>query len=100
MTSESQSGLSTVRKRDGRIVPFDRLKIANAIYKAAKSVNEGDLNVADELSLKVVKVLEEKYKNGGIPTVEEIQDVVETTLINDGYAKVAKAYILYRQERA
>ncbi|MEM3890737.1 MAG: vitamin B12-dependent ribonucleotide reductase [Nitrososphaerales archaeon] len=100
MTSESQSGLSTVRKRDGRIVPFDRLKIANAIYKAAKSVNEGDLNVADELSLKVVKVLEEKYKNGGIPTVEEIQDVVETTLINDGYAKVAKAYILYRQKRA
>lgn len=100
MTTEAQGVLSSVRKRDGRIVPFDRSKIVNAIYKAAKSVNEGDLNTAEELSLKVVKVLEEKYKDGGIPSVEEIQDIVETTLINNGYAKVAKAYILYRQKRA
>lgn len=100
MASGSQSVLSSVRKRDGRVVPFDRLKIANAIYKAAKSVNGGDFSVAEELSLKVVKVLEEKYKDGGIPSVEEIQDIVEATLINHGHAKVAKAYILYRQKRA
>ena len=100
MVSEPQTTLSAVRKRDGRIVPFDRSKIVNAIYRAAKSVNEGDLNVAEELSLQVVKVLEERYKDGGIPSVEEIQDVVETTLINNGYAKTAKAYILYRQKRA
>ena len=100
MVSEPQTTLSAVRKRDGRIVPFDRSKIVNAIYRAAKSVNEGDLNVAEELSLQVVKVLEERYKDGGIPSVEEIQDVVETTLINNGYAKAAKAYILYRQKRA
>jgi len=100
LVSEPQTTLSAVRKRDGRIVPFDRSKIVNAIYRAAKSVNEGDLNVAEELSLQVVKVLEERYKDGGIPSVEEIQDVVETTLINNGYAKTAKAYILYRQKRA
>ena len=100
MVSEPQRVLSAVRKRDGRIVPFDRSKIVNAIYKAAKSVNEGDLKAAEELSLQVVKVLEEKHKDGSIPTVEEIQDIVETTLINNGYAKTAKAYILYRQKRA
>jgi len=100
LVSEPQRVLSAVRKRDGRIVPFDRSKIVNAIYKAAKSVNEGDLKAAEELSLQVVKVLEEKHKDGSIPTVEEIQDIVETTLINNGYAKTAKAYILYRQKRA
>ena len=100
MVSEPQTVLSAVRKRDGRIVPFDRSKIVNAIYRAAKSVNEGDLNAAEELSLKVVRVLEEKHKDGSIPTVEEIQDIVEATLINNGYAKTAKAYILYRQKRA
>jgi ribonucleoside-diphosphate reductase alpha chain len=100
LVSEPQTVLSAVRKRDGRIVPFDRSKIVNAIYRAAKSVNEGDLNAAEELSLKVVKVLEEKHKDGSIPSVEEIQDIVEATLINNGYAKTAKAYILYRQKRA
>jgi len=100
LASEPQTVLTAVRKRDGRVVPFDRSKIVNAIYRAAKSVNEGDLNAAEELSLKVVKVLEEKHKDGSIPTVEEIQDIVEATLINNGYAKTAKAYILYRQKRA
>ncbi len=100
MVSEPQTVLSAVRKRDGRIVPFDSSKIVNAIYRAAKSVNEGDLNAAEELSLKVVKVLEEKHKDGSIPSVEEIQDIVEATLINNGFAKTAKAYILYRQKRA
>ena len=100
MTSEPQSILSAVKKRDGRIVAFDRSKIVNAIYRAAKSVNEGDLNAAEDLSLEVVRILEEKHKDGSIPSVEEIQDIVETTLINNGYAKTAKAYILYRQKRA
>lgn len=100
MASEPQTILSAVRKRDGRVVPFDRSKIVNAIYRAARSVNGGDLKDAEELSLKVVKVLEEKHKDGSIPTVEEIQDIVEATLINKGYAKTAKAYILYRQKRA
>jgi len=100
LVSESPTILTAVRKRDGRIVPFDRSKIVNAIYRAAKSVNEGDLNAAEELSLKVVKVLEEKHKDGSIPSVEEIQDIVEATLINNGFAKTAKAYILYRQKRA
>ena len=100
MTTESQTVLRAVRKRDGRIVPFDRSKIVNAIYRAMKAINEGDLNAAEELSLKVVKVLEERHKDGSIPTVEEIQDIVEATLINNGFAKTAKAYILYRQKRA
>ena len=100
MTSEPQTILSAVKKRDGRIVPFDRSKIVNAIYRAARSVNEGDLNSAEDLSLKVVRILEEKHKDGSTPSVEEIQDMVETTLISNGYAKTAKAYIIYRQKRA
>jgi len=100
LTSEPQTILSAVKKRDGRIVPFDRSKIVNAIYRAARSVNEGDLNSAEDLSLKVVRILEEKHKDGSTPSVEEIQDMVETTLISNGYAKTAKAYIIYRQKRA
>jgi ribonucleoside-diphosphate reductase alpha chain len=100
LTIDPQTVLTAVRKRDGRIVPFDRSKIVNAIYRAMKAINEGDLNAAEELSLKVVKVLEERHKDGSIPTVEEIQDIVEATLINNGFAKTAKAYILYRQKRA
>ncbi|MEM3399820.1 MAG: vitamin B12-dependent ribonucleotide reductase [Candidatus Micrarchaeia archaeon] len=90
--------IKKIRKRDGRIVDFDPEKIANAIWKAAQSVGGKDRETAERLSQIVVKLLEEKYA-GKIPTVEEVQDVVEKVLIEEGHAKTAKAYILYRQKR-
>lgn len=91
--------IKRIKKRDGRIVPFNREKISVAIYKASASVGEADRKLADMLSDRVVSILEEKYDGQGMPGVEEIQDTVEKVLIEDKHVKIAKAYILYRQKR-
>ncbi len=88
-----------VQKRDGRIVSFDRTKIAEAIFKAARSVGGQDRYLADDLSEAVTLYLEKEF-GGRMPTVEQIQDIVEKVLIKTGHAKTAKAYILYRERRA
>ncbi|RLF11380.1 MAG: ribonucleotide-diphosphate reductase subunit alpha [Thermoprotei archaeon] len=88
-----------VRKRDGRLEGFNIDKIASAIAKAFAAVGEPDGERARQLALKVVSVVEERFKEA-VPSVEDIQDIVEEELIKAGYAKVAKAYILYRQKRA
>lgn len=88
-----------VRKRDSRIVPFDESKIADAIYAAIRSVGAGDRALAVELASAVTHFLQEKF-TGVLPGIEDIQDQVETVLIEMGHAQVAKAYILYRQKRA
>ncbi len=89
-----------VRKRDGKIVPFTKERIANAIFKAAKAVGGKDRAVAEELANEVSLILYERFfKKGSIPHVEEIQDLVEKVLIERGHAQVAKAYILYREQR-
>jgi len=88
-----------VRKRDGSIVPFNKQKIADAIFKASQSVGGQDRYLAEDLAEVVRLYLEKEYK-GDIPSVEEIQDIVERVLIKTGHAKTAKSYILYRQRRA
>jgi len=93
------SNISKVKKRDGRIVDFDKSKIANAIWKAAESVGGKDRKRSEELADVVTKLLEEKFEDR-IPSVEDVQDAVEKVLIEEGHATVAKAYILYRQKRA
>lgn len=87
-----------VRKRDGRVVPFDKSKIATAIWKAEKAVGGKDRTLAEKLADRVVQHLEKKFRDK-IPEVEEIQDIVERVLIESGRARTAKAYILYRQKR-
>lgn len=86
-----------IQKRDGRIVDFDSTKIENAIHKALIATEQGDGDIAKKLTQKVLKTLEEKIK--GIPTVEQVQDIVEETLILGDYVETAKAYILYRDQR-
>jgi ribonucleoside-diphosphate reductase alpha chain len=90
---------SKIRKRDGRIVEFDQEKITVAIYKAAESVGGRDRRLAQQLSDTVVKDLRKKFNSQHIPTVEEVQDIVEKVLIESGHAKTAKSYILHRQKR-
>lgn len=87
-----------VRKRDGKLETFDQERITNAIWKAAKAVGGKDRELAKHLSDKVVAELKKSFGEDGVPTVEEIQDVVEKTLIEDGHAQTAKAYILYRKQ--
>jgi uridine kinase len=89
-----------VIKRNGSKVPFTPNRITNAIYRAAVAVGGRDKTTSEGLSQKVIAYLEENLPNGHIPSVEEIQDAVEKILIETGHARVAKAYILYRDERA
>ena len=89
--------ISKIRKRDGRIVDFDEEKITKAIWAAAQAVGGRDRKLAERLSTRVVALLEEKFPSE-IPGVEDVQDVVEKALIEEGHARTAKAYILYRKQ--
>jgi len=86
-----------IRKRDGSVVFFEKEKIANAIWKAVQSVGGHNRERTEELAESAVAELDRKFGENGIPSVEEVQDLVEKTLIEEGHAKVAKAYILYRK---
>jgi uridine kinase len=92
--------ITHVVKRTGAIVPFKQERITNAIYRAAVAVGGRDRSIAEDLSDQVVSTLEEAIPADHMPTVEEIQDIVEKTLIENGHAQTSKAYILYRDERA
>ncbi|MEW6723838.1 MAG: ribonucleoside triphosphate reductase [Bacillota bacterium] len=92
-------GFAEIRKRDGRVVPYDRSRIVEAIYKAIRAVGSGNRGLADELALRVEKCLQDGYPPNGL-SVELVQDMVEKVLIEAGQAQVAKAYILYRQKHA
>jgi len=87
-----------VRKRDGRLEPFDQERITNAIWKAAKSVGGTDREQAKRISGQVVAELNRRFGEDGCPTVEEIQDIVEKMIIENGHARTAKAYIVYRKQ--
>ncbi len=89
--------IAKVVKRDGRVVDFDPEKITSAIMKAARAVGGSDRKEAERLTAKVTNYV---AKSDKVPTVEEIQDAVEKVLIEEGHAKTAKAYILYRAKRA
>jgi len=87
-----------VRKRDGKIADFNPIQITEAIWKAAQAVGGKDYRKSAELTNKVMDLLEKQTKRGQMPTVEQVQDAVEKTLIEEGHAKTAKAYILYRKQ--
>lgn len=90
--------ITMVKKRDGRQVPFNIEKIANAIFRAAQSVGGKDYNESLRLADLVCQELSETII-GRNPSVEEVQDMAERVLIEEGHTKTAKAYILYRAER-
>jgi len=89
-----------IRKRNGRLVVFDKQKIINVIYKAGRATGEFGKNEAEKLANSVVRVLNKKYDGFKIPTVEEIQDVVEETLMRKSWYQTLRAYILYRSRHA
>lgn len=100
-----------VKKRDGRIVPFDMRKIAEAIAKAFVATGEGDIRLATELADVVTMALSRRgprktnsekgsVENRWVPSIEEIQDLVERVLMETGYTQTAKSYILYRDKRS
>jgi len=96
---EGEEMFTKIRKRDGKIVAFDESKIARAIGKAGDASGEFDAEVAKKLAKKVVDLSPTVIRRK-IPTVEEIQDVVEEVLLGSKYKTTAKNYILYRQKHA
>ena len=77
-----------IRKRDGRLVAFDQGKITEAINKAVQAVGEADPHVSEQVTRQVVTVLKILTKDNVISTVEQVQDLVEQMLIQDGYGEV------------
>ena len=98
MTTELLTSIKKIIKRDGRIVDFDIAKIQDAIFSAAQSVGGKDKELADKLAAQVVELLEERSAHS-TPTVDIVQDLVEKTLIEQGHAQTAKAFILYRHKK-
>lgn len=96
----SKNTITQIRKRSGKIVAFDQDKIIMAIFRAMESVGKPDKGKAKKYSDQVLKKLNEKFHARSIPAVEEIQDIVEETLITNRQIKTAKAYILYRDQHA
>ncbi|MCK4918936.1 MAG: ribonucleoside triphosphate reductase [Candidatus Pacebacteria bacterium] len=98
--------IKQIRKRNGRIVKFEKSKLINAIYKAFSATEEGSKRNAMDLAKKVECEMSKRFtvRNGGgklkveIPSVEEIQDIVESFLIRENYIETAKSYIIYREQ--
>ncbi len=88
--------ITRITKRDGRSVDFDMEKITQAIYKAAQAIGGTDYDTAKTLAEKVCEIIEETSET---PSVEQVQDTVEKVLIDNGHARTAKEFILYRAER-
>ena len=89
-----------VIKRDGRKVKFNENKITNAIFKATKAIGEPNKNIAENCAQLVTEELENRYNDDEFPEVEEIQDLIESTLIQQGYEELSKEYITYRYKRS
>lgn len=92
--------ITQILKRSGEVAPFDKAKLVSAIYKATEAVNKPDQFLAQKFADQVVAQLNEKFHSRSIPAVEEVQDMVEEILIKNRQIKTAKAYILYRDQRA
>jgi len=97
-TALNGSKLKAVKKRDGRIVEFVPEKIAHAIWSAAKSIGGKDQTMSKQLAKDAVIRIEKEYNSKNVPTVENVQDLVEKVLVENGHYQTAKAYILYRDQ--
>lgn len=87
------------QKRDGTLVPFEKTKIVHAINEAFLSSNEGNKLIAQKITESIMERITRIYRDE-VPTIEEIQDIVEDTLISYNFIKTAKSYILYRNKKS
>ncbi len=99
VSNEEESDLSRIVKRDGTQVVFNSERIMSAVRRAGEATGEFDGEEASLLTNQVTKVLRHRFSKGVLPTIEQIQDVVEQVLISANYYKTARAYIVYREQR-
>jgi Oxygen-sensitive ribonucleoside-triphosphate reductase len=101
-SNKNKKAIAQIRKRDKGLVDFNNSKISNAIYKALMAAGKTDYKLAERLSEKVVQKMDQQFSvfdSNRVPSVEDVQDMVESILIEEGLSETAKAYILYRHER-
>ncbi len=91
--------VKNIMKRDGRQAEFNLDKIENAISKAMNAVGDKEFKLSHKLALAVEEEIDKAFPQDKVPSVEEIQDIVEKVLMKKGHSDVAKAYILYRNKR-
>ncbi len=99
MTADATQRIELIIKRDGTIVPYDKRRIYNAILKGARAIDRADTKLAARATNQVESALVQTYGKNTPPTVEDIQDVVESVLMEEGQIEMAREYIIYRHER-
>jgi anaerobic ribonucleoside-triphosphate reductase len=90
--------VESIRKRDGRTVPYDEQKIAEAITKAARAAGHDNATIGRDLA-SVVTMYLEKYRERDMPASDEIQQLVEKILFDTGHPAIARAYIVHRERK-
>jgi ribonucleoside-triphosphate reductase (formate) len=95
----TQNNITKIQKRDGSLDDFNQEKITKAIYKAVTATDRGDGQLSKDISDKVIRLINRRFKGEEIPTVEQVQNIVEEVLILEGLVDTAKAYIIYREQR-
>ena len=93
-------GISSIVKRNGNLVSYDRERITTAIFKATTSTGTPNRELAESLSSQVELTLQDAYRGDMAPSVEDIQDIVEKVLLENKQTKLAQNYIAYRRQRA
>jgi len=99
MTKQLTNHIKEIVKRDGKIEPFDKKKIEEAVYKALTATGEGGRKLSQEITKKIITLLNRRFKKGEAVNVEQIQDIIEEVLILENLTETAKSYILYREQR-
>ena len=104
LSNSENKSIFHIKKRNGKIVNFEQSKISNAIYKALVAAGKSDRKLAELLATKLVNKIDKNGYLGStnkdhVLSVEDVQDMVESILIEESLAETAKAYILYRHER-
>jgi len=94
-----ENHLKRIQKRDGTVAAFDKIRITEAVHKALDATKQGDGEISQKISDKVVQLLNRRFKGEDIPGVEQIQDIVEEALMLEDYVETARAYIIYREQR-
>ena len=94
-----ENHLKRIQKRDGTVAAFDKTRITDAVHKALEATKQGNGEISQKISDKVVQLLNRRFKGEDIPSVEQIQDIVEEVLMLEDFVETARAYIIYREQR-
>lgn len=91
--------IKLIKNREGVVIKYDISRIEDAVFRAFSTNEEGNKTEAKNIAKKVTFIVNRRFKQGEIPTVEDVQNIIEEVLILQGYVETARNYILYREQR-